>query len=70
MHLLSESESVFIFIPSVDFVAIIVANFNHMMENNINLDKFSGINCSCGSVVEHCVSNAKVVGSIPRVHTK
>ncbi len=25
--------------------------------------------CSCGSVVEHCVSNAKVVGSIPREHT-
>ncbi len=22
--------------------------------------------CSCGSVVEHCISNAKVVGSIPR----
>ncbi len=22
--------------------------------------------CSCGSVVEHCVSNAKVVCSIPR----
>ncbi len=25
--------------------------------------------CSCGSVVEHCVSSAKVVGSIPRKHT-
>ncbi len=25
--------------------------------------------CSCGSVVEHCVSSAKVVGSIPREHT-
>ncbi len=24
--------------------------------------------CSCGSVVEHCVSNAKVVGSIPSEH--
>ncbi len=24
--------------------------------------------CSCGSVVEHCVSSAKVVGSIPREH--
>ncbi len=24
--------------------------------------------CSCGSVVEHCVSSAKVVGSIPRTH--
>ncbi len=24
---------------------------------------------SCGSVVEHCVSSAKVVGSIPREHT-
>ncbi len=23
---------------------------------------------SCGSVVEHCVSSAKVVGSIPREH--
>ncbi len=22
--------------------------------------------CSCGSVVEHCVSSAKIVGSIPR----
>ncbi len=26
------------------------------------------VNCSCGSVVEHCVSSAKVVGSIPREH--
>ncbi len=25
--------------------------------------------CSCGSVVEHCVNSAKVVGSIPREHT-
>ncbi len=25
--------------------------------------------CFCGSVVEHCVSSAKVVGSIPREHT-
>ncbi len=25
--------------------------------------------CSCGSVVEHCVSIAKFVGSIPREHT-
>ncbi len=25
--------------------------------------------CSCGSVVEHCVSSAKVVGSTPRKHT-
>ncbi len=25
--------------------------------------------CSCGSVVEHCVSSAKLVGSIPREHT-
>ncbi len=25
--------------------------------------------CSCGSVVEHCVSSSKVVGSIPREHT-
>ncbi len=25
--------------------------------------------CSCGSVVEHCVSSTKVVGSIPREHT-
>ncbi len=25
--------------------------------------------CSCGSVVEHCVSSAKVVGSNPREHT-
>ncbi len=25
--------------------------------------------CSCGSVVNHCVSSAKVVGSIPREHT-
>ncbi len=24
--------------------------------------------CSCGSVVEHCVSSANVVGSIPREH--
>ncbi len=24
--------------------------------------------CSCGSVVEHCVSSAKVVGLIPREH--
>ncbi len=24
--------------------------------------------CSCGSVVEHCVSSAKVLGSIPREH--
>ncbi len=24
--------------------------------------------CFCGSVVEHCVSSAKVVGSIPREH--
>ncbi len=24
---------------------------------------------SCGSVVEHCVSSATVVGSIPREHT-
>ncbi len=24
--------------------------------------------CSCGSVVEHCVSSTKVVGSIPREH--
>ncbi len=24
--------------------------------------------CSCGLVVEHCVSSAKVVGSIPRDH--
>ncbi len=27
------------------------------------------VKCSCGSVVEHCVSSAKVVGSIPREHT-
>ncbi len=27
------------------------------------------IECSCGSVVEHCVSSAKAVGSIPREHT-
>ncbi len=26
------------------------------------------VQCSCGSVVEHCVSSAKVVGSIPREH--
>ncbi len=25
--------------------------------------------CSCGSVVEHCVSSARVVGSIPREYT-
>ncbi len=25
--------------------------------------------CSCGSVVEHCVSSAKVVSSIPREHS-
>ncbi len=25
--------------------------------------------CSCGSVVEHCVSSTKDVGSIPREHT-
>ncbi len=25
--------------------------------------------CSCGSVVEHCVCSAKVVGLIPREHT-
>ncbi len=25
--------------------------------------------CSCGSVVEHCVSSAKIVDSIPREHT-
>ncbi len=25
--------------------------------------------CSCGSVIEQCVSSAKVVGSIPREHT-
>ncbi len=30
---------------------------------------FMFFTCSCGSVVEHCVSNAKVVGSIPREHT-
>ncbi len=24
--------------------------------------------CSCGSVVEHCISSAKVVDSIPREH--
>ncbi len=33
--------------------------------------RFLGIviaNHSCGSVVEHCVSSAKVVGSIPREH--
>ncbi len=27
------------------------------------------IECSCGSVVEHCVCSAKAVGSIPREHT-
>ncbi len=27
------------------------------------------VKCSCGSVVEHCISSAKVVGSIPREHT-
>ncbi len=27
------------------------------------------LRCSCGSVVEHCVSSAKVVGSISREHT-
>ncbi len=27
------------------------------------------IMCPCGSVVEHCISSAKVVGSIPREHT-
>ncbi len=27
------------------------------------------LQCSCGSVVEHCVSGLKVVGSIPREHT-
>ncbi len=27
------------------------------------------VHSSCGSVVEHCVSGAKVVGSIPREHT-
>ncbi len=26
------------------------------------------LKCSCGSVVEHCVSSVKVVGSIPREH--
>ncbi len=26
------------------------------------------VKCSCGSVVKHCVSSAKVVGSIPREH--
>ncbi len=25
--------------------------------------------CSCGSMVEHCINSAKVVGSIPRQHT-
>ncbi len=32
----------------------------------VNLVK---VRCSCGSVVEHCVSSAKVVGSIPENNT-
>ncbi len=35
-----------------------------------NYSNFNGIQwCSCGSVVEHCVSSAKIVGLIPREHT-
>ncbi len=30
---------------------------------------FIVLKCSRGSVVEHCVCSAKVVGSIPREHT-
>ncbi len=30
---------------------------------------FMFFTCSCGTVVEHCVSSAKGVGSIPREHT-
>ncbi len=40
-------------------------------DNNKDNDKNLNIKekqCSCGSVVEHCVSSAKVVGSIPREH--
>ncbi len=29
----------------------------------------AALQCSCGSVVEHCVSSTNVMGSIPREHT-
>ncbi len=47
-------------------------NNNYYNIEEILLDRL-GINStekySFGSVVEHCVSSAKVVGSIPREHT-
>ncbi len=39
---------------------------NHGSPNELLLPSSGS---SCGSVVEHCVSSAKVVGSIPREHT-
>ncbi len=36
---------------------------------HLHLIQEASIECSCGSVVEHCVRSAKVVGSIPREHT-
>ncbi len=38
-------------------------------ERDADLKKKGKCSCACGSVVEHCVSTAKVVGSIPREHT-
>ncbi len=40
--------------------------FKQLVQNRSNAEKTVFL---CGSVVEHCVNRAKVVGSIPREHT-
>ncbi len=38
-------------------------------KNERDVIVYTVVKCSCGSVIEHCVSSTKVVGSIPREHT-
>ncbi len=54
--------------PSLSYLFIIWRTFFHHKKLFWNRKVPQMLTCSCDSVVEHCVSSAKVVGSIPREH--
>ncbi len=51
-----------------DFGLLSDFSVSHIRKRQIFSDDYV-YQCSCGSVVEHCVISAKVVGSIPSEHT-
>ncbi len=80
MSPLMSKENVCPFCRNIEYIEIIDLEKKHAYYNKMLIHSFyiflylkfiflSFAMCSYGSVVEHCVNGAKVVGSIPREHT-